>query len=154
MKKDFQGSQMFLSYTQSSFCRVSSKGVMSMPLSTSTWVACSSISGSRCCSLAKIQANSSLIAPKGNPCKSRQQSSCGSQSPRSSRSPQGFQGTGQEALQDVRDRGHKPSQGLCPGFRLTSLPRSALTHGPACRHKLQAGQDRGTVHKLLSHTVC
>ena len=73
---------MFHSYTQSSFWMVSSKGVMSMPFSTSTFVACSSwgkscnhldnhgswqlvltISGSRCFSLARIQANSSLIAP-------------------------------------------------------------------------------------------
>ena len=125
--------QMFHSYTQSSFWMVSSKGVMSMPFSTSTFVACSSwgyscnhsyhldynhgswqlvltISGSRCFSLARIQANSSLIAPNKksweilkiekckqacwknevSPCKSRPQSSCDSQSQGSSRSPRGL----------------------------------------------------------------
>merc|ERR1712192_184038 len=62
--------------------------------------------------------------------------------------------TGQGALQDVVGRAHKPTQGLCPGRRLLSLPRSTLTHGPACRHKLLAGQGPGKVHKLLSHTLC
>ena len=38
-----------------------------------------------------------------------------------------FQGTGQGALRDARDRGHKPSRGFCRGLRSLSLPRSALT---------------------------
>ena len=42
-----------------------------------------------------------------------------------------FQGTGQGALQDARDRGHKTSRGFCRGLRSLLLPRSALTHGPA-----------------------